>query len=270
MCTREGADIYHGYCVKERRTHVEVILDFSSVFLTLEQLLAIVPPVQPRYFSIASADSSSPPRHVLELCVAVVEYDTPFGRRKQGVCSTWLRSLAPGARVAMCIKPGTLRLPDDPATPVLLIGPGTGVAPMRSLLQHRAALRSAHPTADWGPCWLYFGCRHQGKDFLYQEDWARLQHAGHLTSVHTAFSRDQPEKIYVQARLIETRVAVYDALVTRRGHLYIAGSAKRMPQDVTDIVRDIFRAVGKHSEQDAKRMLAAMTREGRFVVEAWS
>lgn len=157
MGAPEGADLYYSYCTKERRSYAEVLMEFPSVHVPLAYLLELIPPLQPRSFSIASSALASPGR--VHLCVAVVHYDTPWGRHKAGVCSNWLASLRPGDVFPMAIKRGTFSVPVTgadvsvcstvpPPPPLLLIGPGTGIAPMRSIVLERAALAAAAAAAN--------------------------------------------------------------------------------------------------------------------------
>ncbi|KAG5178302.1 hypothetical protein JKP88DRAFT_330120 [Tribonema minus] len=143
-----GADLLHEYAVRERRTHAEVLQDFPSCRPPLARLLEMIPRLRPRAFSIASSSLAHPGQ--VHLCVAVVSYKTRYKREKAGVCSTWLAALKPGDTVPLWLRPGTFRLPRDPHTPVILIGPGTGIAPMRSILQQRQFERAAAAAAHDG------------------------------------------------------------------------------------------------------------------------
>ena len=284
-----GADLYASYIKRERRNIVEVLEDFTSLKPPLEALLELLPPLQPRKFSIASAPSDAPKLH---LCVAVVNFTTPHKRSISGLCSSFLAGLpaspqgaAPRATsVLMCLEPGTLRLPRPytdlglPSTgtsaerrgPVLLIGPGTGVAPMRSLIRQAANVLKGAPGApeDWD-IRLYFGCRKESKDYLYASEWAGHVAQGELSAISTAFSRDGPSKVYVQTKLWEQRDSVSTALQHPCSCVYIAGSAKRMPADVLDILQTIL-AHSCGGQGAAKSLLSTMRRQGRLVVEAWS
>lgn len=156
-----GRDDLHEYCRREGRTVVEVLRDFGAVAdLRLDMLLSFAPRLHPRRFSAASSLALLPNR--VQLLVAVVEWTTPGRRRRQGLCSTWLAGLAPGSRVALWAEPGALKLP-DPSIGLIMVGPGTGVAPFRSFVQDRLALAralSSEPATAPGvaPSMLFFGC----------------------------------------------------------------------------------------------------------------
>ena len=233
-----------------------------------------------------------------------------------------LASLEVGDALPLYIVAGKMRLPEDPRTPLVLVGPGTGVAPMKAMVEERAAqLReldaapasaaaevsaltassastlaaAAPPTppALRGSCALYFGCRHEAFDFLYNREgvWASLmaspalpgaakcsddQPAGTLTALHTAFSRDQAQKIYVQARVRENARAVYDALAPpelggQNGVVFVAGGTK-MSSAVAEALADVFGAAGSppRGKAHGEALLRRMAREGRYVCESWS
>ncbi|KAK2079618.1 hypothetical protein QBZ16_002013 [Prototheca wickerhamii] len=156
FCSADGFDNWILYNREEGTTVLEVLRDFPSARPTLSWLLSSAPRLQPRAFSIAS----SPRGGALALTVGVVRWKTPRRRRRQGLCSGWLAGLAEGARVPIWTEQGDLRFPPDPQTPLLLVGPGTGVAPMRAVLQHRAMLKKEGQ--ETGPALLFFGCRSAG------------------------------------------------------------------------------------------------------------
>ncbi|KAF7240994.1 NADPH-dependent diflavin oxidoreductase 1 [Varanus komodoensis] len=153
----------------------------------------------------------------IEILVAVVQYKTGLVQPRRGLCSTWLASLNPqngAVRVPVWAKRGSMTFPAEPHTPVILIGPGTGVAPFRAAIQERAAQGKKEN-------YLFFGCRQKSKDFYCQAEWEALVQRGFLT-LFVAFSRDQEEKVYVQHRIRENKVLVWD-LLRRGAHVYLAG-----------------------------------------------
>ena len=175
----EGADIYLDFCVLAKRSFVEILEDFRSVKLSLEVLLEVIPRLSPRQYSIASSGVSSPGQ--MDLCVGLVAYKTRYGREKKGVCSEYIKSLTPGKSVLYAIRKGSLQLPVN--SPAVLVGPGTGIAPMRAVIHERL-----HNHADMNSCGLFkfnsaatssrnnktllfFGCRKKEKDFLFGEEW---------------------------------------------------------------------------------------------------
>ncbi|KDO28247.1 hypothetical protein SPRG_22186 [Saprolegnia parasitica CBS 223.65] len=254
-----GADLLSDYCTREKRTYV--FEDFASVAVPLEYLVECIPRLQPRSYSIASASATHP--STIELTIALVEFQTPYKRPKRGICSAYVASLPIGATLPIWIKAG-LFAPPPPQANVLLIGPGTGVAVMRALIQSRAA----HATAN-GETHLFVGCRHAAKDFLYEGEWQTLVSTGQLTSLHAAFSRDFGYKLYVQAKLAEASAMVFRVL-TNGGYCFVAGSAKRMPTDVYEAIRDIVVSEGQVSLKEAEVFMKSLVRHKRYVVESWS
>lgn len=259
-----GQDELHSYCNRPRRTALEVLADFphTTAELKADYLLDLFPEIQPRSFSIASSLQAHP--HRLQILVAVVCYKTKLFKPRRGLCSTWLASLDPvqgDVYVPLWVKKGTLKFPEED-TPVIMVGPGTGVAPFRSALQERIVQGK---TANV----LFFGCRSESKDFYFSSEWEEMMKAGHLT-LFTAFSRDQEEKVYVQHRVRENAKLLWDLITNKNACFYIAGNAKQMPASVCDALKEVFQQEGGVSAEDAEQMLAAMERSGRFQSETWS
>jgi sulfite reductase (NADPH) flavoprotein alpha-component len=208
----------------EGREIIDALLEFAPHGLSAEALVGIFRKLPPRLYSIAS----SPLAHTDEvhLTVAAVRYHT-HDRDRKGVCSTYLADLVKtGDPVQVFVQPNkNFRLPADGSTPVIMVGPGTGVAPFRSFVEHRAALGSS------GKNWLFFGDQHYIYDFLYQLEWQDHLKDGTLTKLDVAFSRDQPEKVYVQDRMIAQAKELYEWL-EEGAHFYVCGDANRMAHDV--------------------------------------
>ncbi|KAK7487379.1 hypothetical protein BaRGS_00021341 [Batillaria attramentaria] len=264
FCTPESQDDLYSYCNRVRRTILEVLQDFrlSSQRVPFEYLFDLIPPVQPRAFSIASSPKAHPGE--IHILMAVVRYRTKLHQPRQGVCSTWLASLTPGAevKVPIWVKRGTIVFPRDESTPVVMVGPGTGVAPFRSFIHERVA-------DGVGGNYLFFGCRGKERDFYCQEEWSRMEEK-QLLQLFTAFSRDQEEKIYVQDKIRENGPLIWRLLNEQSAHFFIAGNAKRMPDDVRASVRDMVQLHGQMTEQEADTFLESLERNRRWQVEAWS
>ncbi|XP_056288353.1 NADPH-dependent diflavin oxidoreductase 1 isoform X3 [Pseudoliparis swirei] len=260
-----GQDELHGYCNRPRRTALEVLTDFphTTADIKVDYLLDLFPEIQPRSFSIASSLQAHPNR--LQILVAVVRYRTKMHEPRRGLCSSWLASLDPAqgeVYVPQWVKKGTLKFPKENTTPVIMAGPGTGVAPFRSALQER---RAEGKNANI----LFFGCRSESKDFYFRSEWEEMVRTGHLTLV-TAFSRDQEEKVYVQRRVKEKAALLWDSIANRNACFYIAGNAKQMPSSVCDSLKEVFQEEGGLSSDEASEMLEAMERSGRLQSETWS
>lgn len=238
----------HTNTIDAGRTVVEVLtVDFPSATPSLEWLLQAAPRLQARAFSIASSPRAHPGQ--LHLTVAVVQWTTPYKRQRQvgsialrplddaqivtmppmhhqGLCSSWLASLAPAAPVPVWVSRGSLSLP-PPSTPLVLVGPGTGVAPLRSVLHERAALAaSGSPVA---PSLLFFGCRSASGDCYYQHEWEGMGGVLWEGRVVVACSRDGPSKVYVQDKIREHGASVW-RLLEGGAHVCVCGSANKMPQ----------------------------------------
>lgn len=260
-----GQDDLHAYCSRPRRTALEVLADFPHTTAEIEvnYLLDLFPEIQPRSFSIASSLKAYPNK--LQILVAVVSYKTKLYKPRKGLCSNWLASLDPNKEdiyVPLWVKKGTLKFPKDKDTAVIMVGPGTGVAPFRSAIQERTA---EGKTANV----LFFGCRSQWKDFYFRAEWEDKIKAEQLT-LFTAFSRDQEEKVYVQHRISENAKFLMDLIANKNAFFYIAGNAKEMPSSVRDALKGVFQQQGTVSAEDAEKMLEAMEHSGRLQSETWS
>ena len=211
--------------------------------------------LQPRLYSI----SSSPKAHAgqVHLTVGAVRYQA-HGRTRKGVCSTFLtdRASATGVPIFFHSSPG-FRLPADGSRPVIMVGPGTGIAPFRAFLHERRA------TGATGGNWLFFGDQHEASDFYYREELEALQECGALTRLDTAFSRDQAAKIYVQDRMIGQAMELH-AWLEKGAHFYVCGDASRMAKDVDRALHKIYETAGNLSPEAAATAVTALKSEGRY------
>ncbi|ELU06663.1 hypothetical protein CAPTEDRAFT_168710 [Capitella teleta] len=261
--TPEGQDELFTYCHRPRRTILEVLADFphATEHLPHDYIVDLFPALQPRAFSIASSPSAHP--NEMHLLMAVVEYRTKLQKPRLGTCSTWLASLKPSSRdvrIPVWLKKGMMKFPKD--APVIMVGPGTGCAPFRSLIHERAH-------QGLSGALLFFGCRYQQKDFLCAREWQRLEEAGALRVV-TAFSRDQEDKIYVQHKITECGSLIWDLLSKQGAWFYVAGNAKNMPDSVRDALKKAAMTHGRLSEKDACNFLLDLDKSGRYQAETWS
>ncbi|CAI0451097.1 unnamed protein product [Linum tenue] len=268
----EGRDDLYQYNQKERRTVLEVLEDFPSVQMPFEWLVELVPPLRKRAFSIASSPSAHP--NQVHLTVSVVSWTTPFKRKRMGLCSSWLASLDPlqGVTIPAWFHKGSLPAP-PPSLPLILIGPGTGCAPFRGFLAERAAQDTSSSAA---PIMFFFGCRNEGDDFLYRDLWLSHSHDGGLLSeargggFYVAFSRDQPQKVYVQHKMREQSQKIWAALSEGGAAIYVAGSSTNMPSDVMLAVEEIISKEGGVAREAAAVLIRRLERDGKYHVEAWS
>ncbi|XP_053418313.1 NADPH-dependent diflavin oxidoreductase 1 isoform X9 [Nycticebus coucang] len=261
----QGQEELYEYCSRPRRTILEVLCDFphTAGAIPPDYLLDLIPPIRPRAFSIASSLLAHPSR--LQILMAVVRYQTRLKEPRHGLCSSWLASLDPGqgpVQVPLWVRPGGLAFPETPDTPIIMVGPGTGVAPFRAAIQERVAQGRTGNI-------LFFGCRWQAQDFYWEEEWRGLERKGFLTLV-TAFSREQEHKVYVQHRLREVGPLVWELLDRQGAYFYLAGNAKNMPADVSEALMSIFQEEGKLSSPEAAAYLARLQRALRFQTETWA
>ncbi|RKP08332.1 hypothetical protein THASP1DRAFT_15816 [Thamnocephalis sphaerospora] len=253
-----GQDDLYAYCHRMRRTTFEVLQDFRSIEIPLDYLLDVFPLLRPRQFSIASSPTMYPDR--VHLLMGVVKYRTRLSTPRTGVCTRWIAQLDPTKQVSVGFRQGTMRLPTQPV-PIVLIAPGLGVAPMRSLLQKRIEC-GQHDNI------LIFGCRHHAADYYCADEWEQMCGSGML-QLFTAFSRDQDEKRYVQHAIREQAQVLWAAIHTRGGAIYLCGKSTRMPEDVAEALCDVFAEQGGMSLSDAKAYLQGLKRVGRFQQECW-
>jgi len=203
---------------------IDFLLAHHKVQWTVEEFVKSLRKLQPRLYSIASSQKAV--GEAVHLTIATVRYES-HGRRRNGVASTFFADRT-GAGVDVPVFVHTakhFRLPEDPATPVIMVGPGTGVAPFRAFLQERKALGGG------GKNWLFFGEQRRESDFLYEQELEAMQAEGVLTRLDVAFSRDQAEKIYVQHKMKEASKELY-AWLEAGAHFFVCGDGARMAKDV--------------------------------------
>lgn len=238
------------------REIIDALIDFTPTGLSAEALTGILRKLPVRLYSIASSPLAHPDE--VHLTVAAVRYET-HGRTRKGVCSTFLTDVAKtGESVPIFVQPNkNFRLPADGNTPIIMVGPGTGVAPFRSFIEHRAALGAP------GKNWLFFGDQHYTYDFLYQLEWQDHLKEGALTRLDLAFSRDQPEKVYVQERMLENGEELYQWLEDG-AHFYVCGDASRMAADVHDALISVVENYGAKSRDEAKDYVENLKKTKRY------
>lgn len=221
-----------------------------------EAFVEALEPLQPRLYSISSSPKATPGR--LSLTVDAVRY--VVGKRKRlGVASTFLAErVAPGDSLPVYVQPAHgFSLPDDPATPIIMIGPGTGVAPFRAFLQERAATRAP------GRNWLFFGHQRSACDFFYADEFETMKATGLLTRLSLAWSRDGAEKFYVQDRMRQSGRELW-AWLAEGAHFYVCGDAQRMAKDVERALVDVVAEFGARNADEAVAFVAQLKKSGRY------
>jgi sulfite reductase (NADPH) flavoprotein alpha-component len=221
-----------------------------------EAFVEALDPLQPRLYSISSSLKTNPGR--VALTVDTVRY-TVEGRRRLGVASTYLAErAAPGDRVMVYVQKATgFGLPADPSVPIIMIGPGTGIAPFRAFLHERMATKAP------GRNWLFFGHQHRDCDFFYEDELAGMKHTGLLTRLSLAWSRDGEEKFYVQDRMREVGRDLW-AWLAEGAHVYVCGDAKRMAKDVELALVDIVAKHGVRKVDEAVAFVADLKKKSRY------
>jgi sulfite reductase (NADPH) flavoprotein alpha-component len=238
------------------REFIDLLHDFPGAAGTPQELFNVLPRLVPRLYSIASSQLAHP--GIAETTVRVVRYET-HGRGRLGVASGQLGERAHvGQTLPIFLHDNqNFRLPADPSIPVIMVGPGTGVAPFRAFLEERQI------TGATGDNWLVFGDQHRASDFLYEDQFTAMQRDGILTRLDTAFSRDQGEKIYVQDRMQQQAPALYDWL-ERGAYFYVCGDATRMAKSVEQALLDAVAKGSGGTLDQAAEYLSTMKKQRRY------
>ena len=275
----------YDYTTRPRRSIVEVLQEFDTVKIPWQWATSVLPELRGRQFSIASGgqlktDALGYTR--FELLVAIVRYKTVIKKIRQGICTRYLAALPEGSSLEVVLQKGSLGVSEAQASrPLVMIGPGTGIAPIRSLIWERLQWAQKTQTLSQnlseastveepkvGQMALFFGCRNKSADYFYQEEWVRLQKQLPL-KVFTAFSREQKHKVYVQDLIKEQSELIYRLLHESRGIVYICGSSGKMPKAVRMALTESFVQCGKMHQGDAEAYLQTMEKEGRYKQETW-
>ncbi|WP_422747352.1 molybdopterin-dependent oxidoreductase [Mycobacterium sp. WMMD1722] len=243
-----------------RHDGIDIVRQFA-VHADLEQWQQVLVRLTPRSYSISSSPLVSP--HEVQLTAAVVRYRGADGERRGGVCSTYLADRAAGTPVPVFLQRSPhFRPPRDPATPMIMIGPGTGIAPFRGFLQQRRAL------GHTGRNWLFFGDRHRGEHFYYRDDLEDMVADGFLNRLDVAFSRDQAQRVYVQHKMRDHGADMWRWL-DEGAHLYVCGDASRMAKDVDLALTEIIKAHGRMSDESARDYKRTLVAEKRYVRDVY-
>ncbi|SNS37174.1 sulfite reductase (NADPH) flavoprotein alpha-component [Granulicella rosea] len=243
------------------REFIDLATEFPGVITDPQQMFQVVGRLVPRMYSIASSIALHP--GAVQTTVRVVRYDS-HSRTRQGVASGHLGERAPvGATMPIFLHGNNnFRLPENPDTPVIMVGPGTGIAPFRSFLEERKA------TGAKGQNWLFFGEQRKALDFLYQDELEGMVKDGILTHLDTAFSRDQQKKVYVQDRMQEKSAELFEWL-ERGAHFYVCGDASRMAKDVHTALLDAIAKGSNGTLEHAEAYLNQMKKDKRYQLDVY-
>lgn len=239
-----------------QREYVDLLAEFPTARIGPQPFVDHLRRLQPRLYSIASSPRLFPTK--VHLTVAVVKYETN-GRERFGVCSNFLgnRMKVGVTEVPVFVASSHFRLPEDGARDVIMVGPGTGIAPFRAFIQERAAAGAT------GRNWLYFGNRHRATDYFYEEEWVDALARGGLARLNAAFSRDQENKVYVQDLMRENAAEMWK-WIANGAHLYVCGDAKHMAKDVDAALREIIAGEGGMAQAAVAEYVALMKKEARY------
>ncbi len=263
----EGAKEFQRRAEVDTITYADVLLEFPSAHPSFHDIVRIVAPMKRREYSIASCQAVTPSS--VALMVVVVNWVDPKGRDRFGQATRYLSKLLLGSPVTVSIKPSVMKLPPKSTQPLIMAGLGTGLAPFRAFVQHRAMEKAQGK--EIGSVLLYMGSRHQREEYCYGEEWEAYQDAGVITLLGRAFSRDQPQKIYIQDRMRQTMTDIIQAYIKEDGAFYLCGPTWPVP-DVTNVLEEAIatdaKAVG-NKRVDPRKEIEKLKDEGRYVLEVY-
>ena len=245
------------------RELIDLVIDHPADFEDGEDFVGFLKKLQPRLYSIASSPRAHPGE--VHLTVGIVRYHSHY-RDRGGVCSTFLSDRSEGLQPGVFVHHNkAFRLPEDPDVDIIMVGPGTGIAPFRAFLEDR---KISGENGGKGRNWLIFGDQHEATDFLYREELTAMQENGTLTRLHLAFSRDQQEKIYVQNRMREHAEELWE-WITHGAYFYVCGDASRMAKDVDATLHEIAQSVGGMSGEQAAEFIKTLRSEKRYARDVY-
>uniref|UniRef100_A0A673NHS8 Methionine synthase reductase n=1 Tax=Sinocyclocheilus rhinocerous TaxID=307959 RepID=A0A673NHS8_9TELE len=273
LCSKEGSADYNSFVRDANVCLLDLLRAFPSCLPPLSLLFEHLPKLQPRAYSAASSSLQHPGK--VNFVFNVVEFPArPEHPARTGLCTGWL---ADHVSSILPRPSSTFHLPADLSIPVVMVGPGTGVAPFIGFLEQREKEREANQEATFGETWLFFGCRHKDKDFLFREELERFAHNGTLSHLIVCFSRDEPDAAgtvnsptYVQHNLRLHAKNVASILLKDKGCLYVCGDGKNMAKDVNDTLLEIIGNKLQIDILDAMKIVAGLREEKRYLQDIWS
>jgi NADPH-ferrihemoprotein reductase len=254
---------------EDKMSLFEVFFEFPSITVPIAHFLEMCPKIAPRLYTISSSSKANPRR--LSITSSLVLESKPRNRQFLGLCTSFLTTLKPKDKICVSVRPSSFRLPSAaklPATPIIMVGPGTGVAPFKGFLQEFAFLKKQEPSLDVD-CHLYFGCKNSNRDFIYEDELQASVKEGVLKSLRVAFSRDQEAKVYVQTRIREDSEKIWALIDEKKANFYVCG-ATSMGRSVKEALMLVAMEVGNKTEPEAKKYIETMTTKGRYIQELWS
>ncbi|KAL2811512.1 hypothetical protein BJX63DRAFT_275671 [Aspergillus granulosus] len=262
----EGAEEFKRRAEVDTVTYADILLEYPSAHPDFHDLIRIVSPMKRREYSIASCQKVTPT--TVALMIVVVNWVDPRGRDRFGISTRYLSRLQPGTPVTVSVKSSVMKLPPKSTQPIIMAGLGTGLAPFRAFVQHRALEKAQGK--EIGAVLLYMGSRHQREEYCYGEEWEAYQEAGVITLLGRAFSRDQPQKIYIQDRMRQTIPEIIQAYIREEGSFYLCGPTWPVP-DVTAVLEEAIaaEAYDKGKKVETRKEIEKLKDEERYVLEVY-
>jgi sulfite reductase (NADPH) flavoprotein alpha-component len=234
---------------------IDFLIEHPSIKWTPQEFVDTLAKLMPRLYSISSSLKAHPEQ--VHFTIDVVHYESR-GRKRKGVCSTFLAERAEKASVPVFPNTSRFRLPEDGDTPIIMVGPGTGIAPFRAYLQERKAVGAK------GKNWLFFGSQHEHCNHFYKEELEEMKRDGFLTRVDLAWSRDQAEKSYVQNKMLKNGAEIWKWMDGEGAHFFVCGDARRMAKDVDAALRKIIQEKGGKSETETNEYVEKLKSDKRY------
>jgi sulfite reductase (NADPH) flavoprotein alpha-component len=249
----ENADELKEYCYG--RDLLDLLRDFGPWKASVQDIVSLLRKMTARLYSISSSLAANPDE--VHLTIGAVRYNT-HGRDRKGVCSVLVAERAEeGDTLPIFIQPNKhFDLPEEDQD-IIMVGPGTGIAPFRSFIEERAVTKAT------GKSWLFFGDQHAASDFLYQDELEQYQKEGVLTKLDTAFSRDTEQKVYVQHKMLENSKELF-RWIENGAYFFVCGDKQRMAKDVHNALIDVIEREGNRSREEAEAYLNSLQKQGRY------